>query len=142
MRLERLVEAMTLGNVSEVKVVLASALAAAAVYQASLMAVGYGKLRLPFLQPGPASRAHRAFGDAIVVVTLVVSVICLSVFGLEAEESDAHAPVALALLAVLAFKIAVVRWSPRLGFLLPALGVSVMLLFVATWVTVALQYLV
>jgi hypothetical protein len=139
---DRFVEAFTFGNVSEVKVVLASVLAAAAVYQVGLMAVGYGKLRLPFLQPMAASKAHRALGDAIVVVVLVVSLMCLSIFGFDAEESEAHVPVALALLAVLTFKVAVVRWSPRLGFLLPALGVTLMLLFVATWATVAAQYLV
>ena len=120
--------------------VLASALAAAALYQASLMAVGYGVVKLPFLQPAPASKAHRAFGDAIVVVALVVAAMCVGYFGFEAEEAEAHVPTALALLGVLAFKIAVVRWIPSLSFLLPLLGVTVMGLFVATWATAAAQY--
>ena len=137
-----LVEAMTRGHVSEVKIVLASVLALLAVYQAGLMAVGYGKLRLPFLAPLPAARAHRALGDTIVGVTAVVSFFCIAYFGFEAEESDVHVPVALALLGVLALKVAVVRWVPRLGFLLPVLGITVMLLFWATWLTVAAQYLV
>ena len=135
------VEALTLNRLSEVKVVLASVLALLAVYQATLMAVGYGKLRLPFLGPVGASRAHKALGDTIVGVTAVVSFFCIAYFGFEAEESDAHVPVALALLGVLAFKVAVVRWIPRLGFLLPALGVTVLALFWATWLSVAAQYL-
>ena len=139
--MQPLIETLALGNVSEVKVVLASALAAAALYQASLMAVGYGVVRLPFLRPAPASKAHRALGDAIVVVTLVVAAMCIGFFGFEAERSDAHVPVALALIGVLAFKIAVVRWIRPLGFLLPLLGVTVMGLFVAAWATAAAQYL-
>lgn len=136
------VETLTAGHVSEVKIVLATVLALLALYQATLMAVGYGKLRLPFLGAGAASRAHRALGDTIVGVTAAVSFFCIAYFGFEAEESDAHVPVALALIAVLAFKVAVVRWMARLGFLLPALGITVMLLFWATWLTVASQYLV
>ena len=46
------------GNVTEVKVVLASVVATLAVYQAVLMSIGYGKLRPPFLGSGPASSAH------------------------------------------------------------------------------------
>lgn len=136
------IEFFSLGHVSEVKVVLASALAAVALYQALLMAVGYGRLRLPFLKPAPAAGAHRALGDAIVVVALVVSFMCVGYFGFEAEEADAHVPIALTLLAVLALKITVVRWLSRFGRLLPILGVTVLVLFVATWASAALQYLV
>lgn len=135
-----MVEGLTLGHVSEVKVVLASALAAAAVYQAALMAVGYGVVKPPFLQAGAASGAHRALGDTIVVVTLAVAALCVGVFGWEAERSDAHVPLALALIGVLGFKVAVVRWIPRLGFLLPVLGVTVMGLFVATWLSAAAEH--
>jgi hypothetical protein len=44
---EDLFEDLTRGNVTEVKVVLASIVAALAVYQVVLMSVGYEKLRLP-----------------------------------------------------------------------------------------------
>lgn len=139
--MQPLIDALTLGHVSEVKVVLASALAAAALWQAGLMAVGWGVVRLPFLAQRPASKAHRALGDAIVVVTLVTAALCVGYFGFEAERFDAHVPVALALIAVLAFKVAVVRWWSRLSFLLPALGITVLLLFVAAWATAAAPYL-
>ena len=55
--MEDLVEDLTRGNVTEVKVVLASVVAALAVYQVVLMSVGYGKLRPPFL--GAARRRPR-----------------------------------------------------------------------------------
>lgn len=40
-------QSVTRGNVTEVKVVLASIVTVLAAYQVTLMAVGYGKLRLP-----------------------------------------------------------------------------------------------
>lgn len=58
--MEELVQDLTRGNVTEVKVVLASVVAALACYQLFLMAVGYGKVRLRFLDPGPAAFADRA----------------------------------------------------------------------------------
>ena len=76
-----MVEGLAQGNVTEVKVVLASIVAALAVYQVVLMAVGYGKLRLPFLKPKAASFTHRATGDAIVLITLIVAFMCIAYFG-------------------------------------------------------------
>jgi hypothetical protein len=87
--LEELLIALTRGNVSEVKIVLATVAALLAVYQAALMAVGYGKLRLPFLAPLPASRAHRAIGDSVVVVTLTVALMCAVYFGWE-DDAAVH----------------------------------------------------
>jgi hypothetical protein len=48
---------------------------------------------------------------------------------------------ATALLAVLALKIAVVRWWHGLGGLLPFLGVSVFGLLAVTWLTSAGDFL-
>lgn len=140
--MEELIASLTNGRVSEVKVVLASVLAALAAYQVLLMAVGYGKLKLPFLKPAPASGAHRAIGDTVLAITLIVTAFCIGYFGFEADEIDAHPPIAIALLGVLAVKVAIVRWGRALGFLLPWLGVAVLLLFIATWVTVAAPHLV
>ena len=138
--MEELIEAVTRGHVTAVKIVLTSVVAALAVYQVVLMAVGYGKLRLPFLKPAPASRAHRAIGDTAVTVTLLIGVMCLGYFGIEFGE-DAHVGwhviVSFALFAVLAFKIAVLRWWHGLSRLLPYLGVSVLVLFALTWATSA-----
>ena len=54
--MEDLVQTLTRGNATEVKVVLASVAAALAGYQLLLIAVTYGKLRLPFLAGGPAGQ--------------------------------------------------------------------------------------
>ena len=70
-------------NVTEVKVVLASIAMALAVYQLALIAVGYGKLRPRFLSSGPASKAHRASGDAIVVLLVLVAAMCIGYFGFD-----------------------------------------------------------
>jgi len=80
---EDFVEQLSRGNVEEVKVVLASVVAALAIYQVLLMAVGYGRLRLPFLASRPASSTHRAVGDTIVVITLLIAFMFISYFGFE-----------------------------------------------------------
>jgi hypothetical protein len=131
---------ITRGNVTEVKVVLASVVMALACYQLVLIAVGYGKARLTFLGSRPASLAHRAVGDAIVVMVVVVALMCLSYFGF-GEDRSLHVIAATALLVVLALKIAVVRWWHGLGRLLPFLGVSVFGLLAVTWLTSAGDFL-
>ena len=138
--MEDLIADITRGNVTEVKVVLASVVMALACYQLILIAVGYGKVRLSFLGPRPAALAHRAVGDAIVVMVVVVALMCLSYFGF-GEDTTLHVLAATALLVVLALKIAVVRWWHGLGRLLPLLGVSVFGLLAVTWLTSAGDFL-
>lgn len=75
--MEDAIESITRGSLTEVKIVLASVATALAGYQLVLIAVGYGKLRLPFLASAPASAAHRASGDAIVALLLVTALLCL-----------------------------------------------------------------
>jgi Family of unknown function (DUF6529) len=150
--MEDFVEALARGNVSEVKAVLASVVSALAIYQVFLMAVGYGKLKLPFLGSRPASQTHRAVGDTVVVVTLVIAFMCVAYFGFDdgghnrgrGSDDDfaaVHMVTGVLLIAALAFKIAVVRWLHRLGRFLPALGLSVFVLFTITWITSAGVYL-
>jgi Family of unknown function (DUF6529) len=137
---EDLVEDLTRGNVTEVKVALASIVAALALYQVALMAVGYGKLRLPFLGGGPASRAHRAIGDALVVIIVVVALMCIAYFGVEEVEDTRgllHVIAAIALLSAVALKIVVVRWWHGMGRFLPYIGGSLLLLVAVTWITSA-----
>ena len=148
--MEDLVEGIANGNVTEVKVVLASIVAILAVYQVLLMAVGYGKLRLRWLKPGPASFTHRAVGDTILLVTLLVAFMCIGYFefedGIEHADKGEKTRVTLhviggtAVVAVLAFKVIVVRWWHQLGRALPLLGLSVLTLFVLTWITSAGDY--
>ncbi len=140
MRVEDLIEALTRGNATEVKVVLASVALALAVYQLVLISVGYGKLRPRFLAPRPASAAHRAVGDTIAVVLVVVALMCVGYFGVE-DGAALHVAAAIALLSVLALKVAVVRRWHALGRFLPALGISVWLLLALTWLTSAGDFL-
>ena len=78
--LYELVDSLTRGDVSQVKTVLATVVAVLSAYQVFLMGVGWGKLRLPFLNVKAASFAHRATGDMIAVVTLLVAFMCLVYF--------------------------------------------------------------
>ena len=139
--MEDLLLAVTRGNVPEVKIVLATVAASLAAYQVGLMAVGYGKVRLPFLKPAPASKAHRAIGDSIAAVTLIVALMCIGYFGFE-DDAAVHILLATALLLVLAFKVLVVRRLRRLDRLLPTLGILVFLLFWATWFSAAAGHLI
>lgn len=138
--MEDLVETVTRGNVAEVKVLLASVALALAVYQLFLIAVGYGKLRLPFLAGRPASATHRAVGDTILVVLAVVGVMCLAVYGFD-DDGIAHGIAGLALAGVLALKVAVVRRGLGLGRLLPVFGLAVFALLAATWLMSAGDFL-
>lgn len=149
--MEELIEDLANGNVTEFKVVLASIVVVLAVYQVLLMAVGYGKLRLPFLKPKPASTTHRSVGDVIVFITVFVAFMCIGYFeiadGIEhADDGETtrvaiHVGAAFALLGVLGVKVLVVRRGKRSGRYLPLLGLTVFTLFVVTWVTSAGDYL-
>jgi uncharacterized protein DUF6529 len=86
--MEHLIEEVTRGNVTEVKVVLATVVLGLAVYQLVLAAVAYGWLRLPFLEAATASWTHRASGGVIVTLTILVATACLSFYGF--EEGGAH----------------------------------------------------
>jgi hypothetical protein len=136
---EHLIEDLTRGNVTEVKVVLATVVLALAVYQVLLAAVAYDWLRLPFLDSHSASWTHRASGDAILVLTCVVATMCVAYYGF--DEGGAHAVGACVLLGLLATKVLVVRLGGRLGRLLPIFGVSVLLAFAITWLTSAGDFL-
>ena len=134
--MDEAVEALTRGNVAEVKVLLASVALALAFYQLVVIAVGYGRLRIPFLAVPPAFAAHRAVGDTIALLLLCTGVMCVSVHGFEDDER-LHEISGTALLGVLALKISVVRRDFGLGRFLPLLGLSVFALLCLTWVTSA-----
>lgn len=136
--MEDLVRELTNGNAIEVKVVLASVALALAVYQLGVIAVGYGAIRLPFLAPGVAFRAHRAVGDVILVLVVVVSVMCLARFGVEGERDlgTLHAVSAVTFMAALAAKVVLIR-THRGSRFLPFLGTGVFMLLGATWITSA-----
>lgn len=137
--MEQLVESLTRGNVTEVKVVLATVVLALAAYQLLLIAVAYGKLRLSSLEGQAAAWTHRASGDAIVVLTVVVAAMCLSYYGF--DDGGAHAIAGCVLLGLLAVKVVAVRLGGRAGRLLPVLGISVAMAFAVTWLASAGDFL-
>jgi Family of unknown function (DUF6529) len=137
--MEAFFDELTRGNVAEVKVMLAAVVGVLAVYQALLMVVGWGRIRLGFLSRAAASRAHLALGGTIVFVTLFISLACLSYFGW--EEGGLHAVTGIALLGMLGFKIAVVRWLDPLRRYLPYLGTAVLALFAITAAASAVEFL-
>jgi hypothetical protein len=148
---EDLIEDLAQGNVTEVKVVLASIVAVLAAYQVLLMAVGYGKIRLPFLESKAASFTHRSAGDTIVLVSMVVAFMCIGYFEIqdgiehadEGEETRVliHVIAAFLLIGVFVLKIIVVRWWHAMGRFLPLLGGSIFVLFFIIWLTSAGDYL-
>ena len=137
--MEDFVENLTNGNVTEVKVILASVALALAVYQLVLISVGYGKVRPGFLSPRVASFAHRAVGATIATLLVVTAVMCLSYF--EVGDNTAHVVAAIALLTVLALKVAIIRRWHSLGRFLPVLGGMVIALLAITWLTSAGDFL-
>lgn len=144
--MEDLIESITRNNPTAVKVVLASVVVGLAFYQVALMAVGYGKIKLRFLKPQAASFTHRAVGDAVVVITVIVAIMCIGYFGFEDASGDdtratLHIVFAILLLVTLALKIAVLRRFHELGNYLPALGLTAFVLFILTWITSAGDYL-
>lgn len=146
------VEMVTGGHVTAVKIVLASVLLALAVYQVMLMVVGYGLVRTPFLSAASASVAHRAVGDTIVVLVLLVGAACLAYYGIEDSAEDGtpgpevrvtvHVVAGFTLAGVLALKLLVLHRWRRAQRLLPLLGVSVLALLFVLWLSSAGAFLV
>jgi hypothetical protein len=136
---ERLIEDLTRGNVTEVKVVLATVIVALAVYQLVLAAVSYGKVRPRLLESGPATWTHRAAGDTILVLAVLVAVACIGFYGW--EDGGAHAVFGCLVLGALALKVLAVRIGGSSSSLLPWLGIALFGLFAATWLTSAGDFL-
>lgn len=137
--MEDLIEELTRGNVTEVKVVLASVVVALVVYQLMLAAVSYGWVRLPFLESGPATWAHRATGGTILVLAVLVAIACIAYYGF--EDGGAHAVFGCLVLGALALKVLAVRIGGSHSPLLPWLGTALFALFIATWLTSAGDFL-
>jgi L-asparagine transporter-like permease len=138
--MEDLVDSLTLGNPSAVKAVLASVATALAVYQVVLIAIAYGKVRRRALSAPVASFTHRASGDAILVLVVVVALFCLARFHLD-DDGAVHAISGAALFVALGLKLAVLHRWHRLGRFLPLLGATVFVLLAVTWFTSAGHFL-
>jgi hypothetical protein len=134
---EDLVENITRGNPGSVKAVLASVILALASYQLILAAIGYRKL--PLIDAAPAFLTHRASGDAIVVLFVLVALACLAAFGF-VDDYALHGWAGAAAALVVAVKVLVVRTGAG-SRALPYLGVTLFVLLVVTWLTVTPGFL-
>lgn len=137
--MEGLIDDLTRGNVTEVKVVLASVILALVVYQLLLAAVSYGWVRPRFLESGPATWAHRAAGGTILVLAVLVAIACMAYYGF--EDGGAHAVFGCLVLGALVLKVLAVRVGGSHSPLLPWLGAALFSLFIATWLTSAGDFL-
>ena len=137
--MEQLIQELTNGNVTEVKVILATVVMALAVYQLLLASVAYGRLRTRLLESGLASWTHRASGDVAPVLAVLVAVACISVYGF--DEEGAHTVFGIAVLAVLAAKVLAVRVGGALSRLLPYLGIGLFAALGGAWLTSAGEFL-
>jgi len=134
---EDFVENITRGNPGSVKAVLASVILALATYQLILAAIGYRKL--PLIDAAPAFLTHRASGDAIVVLFVLVALACVGAFGFE-DDYALHGWAGAAAALVVAVKVVVVR-SGVGSRALPYLGVTLFALLAVTWLTVTPDFL-
>ena len=135
--MEDFVENLTRGNPGSVKAVLASVVLALAAYQLILAAIGYRKL--PVIDAQPAFFTHRASGDMIAILFVIIALMCVAVFGFE-DDYRVHGWAGMAAVLVLAAKIAVIR-SGRGGRFLPVLGITLFTLIAITWLTVTPDFL-
>ena len=150
--MKELLNDLTGHDVTRAKVILASVVVVLALYQVFLQAVGYGRIRLPFLAPGAASQAHRAVGDTVLLLAAVLAFMCLVNFKTtdairNAASGDkwriaGHGVAGIRLLVALFLKVMVVRVWRRFDRALPYIGVGVLALFLAIWALSALDYLV
>lgn len=149
--MEDWVDELSRGNVAQVKTVLASVVMALAIYQVVLMAVGYGKVRPWFLRPKAASFTHRAVGDALVAVAILVAFMCWSYFEVgdgiehaadgETTRAAIHVVAGIATVCLIVLKVIVVRWWHAAQRFLPAIGLTLFTLLAITWITSAGDYL-
>ena len=135
--MEDFVENITRGNPGSVKVVLTSVILALASYQLILAAIGYRKL--PVADAPSAFFTHRASGDAIVVLFVLVALACVGVFGFE-DDYALHGWAGMAAAVVVAVKVGVVRTGVG-SRALPYLGVTLFALLAVTWLTVTPDFL-
>jgi hypothetical protein len=134
--MEDTIESLMRGNVASVKTVLTTVALALAVYQLALIAVAYGRVRVPALAAPSAGFAHRAAGGTIAALLALLAAVCLAVYGFE-DDMMVHNIAGAALVALLVAKIAVVRWGLGLSRGLPLFGLTVFGLLVVTWATSA-----
>jgi hypothetical protein len=124
------------------KSLLATLAFALALLNLLVMGQLYGKLRLFPLGPETLSRWHRRQGDVILLLCLFVAYHCLT--GATVDPKDwrvlAHAILGVTLLALIVFKVVVVRFLPRVMTYIAIIGSALFLSTTGVFLTSAFWY--
>lgn len=124
-------------NVVDFKISLATFVAIMAVVQGLSAAVFYGWLKLPWPSADAAAFLHRWSGRVIIPAALIVTVYCVRDIGPQSNPTRAavHTVLGSMVFIILAAKLIILRFIPRLGSLLPGLGLAVVAAFIGLWFT-------
>jgi plastocyanin len=127
-------------TVLDFKVTLATAVLLLAATQLVTAAVFYGWVRPPWPSADAATFVHRWSGRGLLVAAALVTVYCVKDIGPQAEPVRValHSMAGSAVFLVVAAKLLILRGVPRLSGLVPVLGATAAVLFVALWLTSAL----
>jgi plastocyanin len=124
-------------NVLDFKISLATFVGIMAIVQGLSAAVFYGWLKTPWPSADAAAFMHRWSGRIIIPAALIVTVYCVRDIGPQTSPTRAavHTVLGSMVFVVLAAKLIILRFIPRLGSLLPVLGLAVMAAFIGLWFT-------
>jgi plastocyanin len=130
-------------NVVDFKVSLATFVMIMAVLQGLTASVFYGWIKTPWPSADAAAFFHRWSGRVIIPAALVVTVYCVKDIGPQSSPTRTaiHTILGSMVFIVLAAKLIILRAVPRLGGLLPVLGMIVVVSFIGLWATSSLYAL-
>ena len=90
--------------------------------------------------PAPAAWTHRASGDTIAVLLIVVAIMCPRTSGSRTTAPSTPSPASCSC-SCWRVKVVVIRWWHAAGRFLPVLGITVFVLLAATWASTAGAFL-
>ena len=125
-----------------VKAILATLAFTLAVLNLLIMGQLYGKLHLFRLAPQTLSRWHRRQGDLILLLFLFIAYHCLTAATVDPKDWRvlAHAILGVTLLALIVFKVVVVRFLPRVMTYIAVIGSALFLSTAGVFLTSAFWY--
>lgn len=124
-------------TVVDFKISLATFVGIMAIFQGLSAAVFYGWLKTPWPSADAAAFMHRWSGRIIVPAAAIVTVYCVRDIGPQTNPTRAavHTVLGSMVFVILAAKLIILRFVPRLGSLVPVLGFAVMAAFIGLWLT-------
>lgn len=125
-----------------IKASLAAVAFILAVIQVLLMLQLYGKVRIFPGSPAILARWHRREGDLLLLIFVVIAYHCVTRAVIDRESSRivSHATFGSLLLAVIFFKVVVVRWLPKVMPYVAWIGSTLFILVTGTVLTSAGYY--